>query len=117
MMSGTNRTAWLVIGLALLMLQAASGINVIMSYSTSIFKSAGVNISILATVIATSVCMVATMACAVLVDSFGRRTLLLVSCYVMAAAAAAVGLTLSAAESSNLPPELTSTVAIAGASA
>ena len=59
-----------------------------MSYSTSIFKSAGVDISILATVIATSVCFVSTAACALVVDTFGRRTMLLVSCYVMAAAAA-----------------------------
>ncbi|GLJ12146.1 hypothetical protein SUGI_0185400 [Cryptomeria japonica] len=69
----------LFIGIGLLLLQQLSGINGIMFYSSSIFKSAGISSGNAATLGLGAVQVVMTAVTAGLIDRAGRRLLLLVS--------------------------------------
>jgi len=69
----------LIIGIGLLLLQQLSGINGIMFYSSSIFKSAGISSGNVATLGLGAVQVVMTAVSAGLIDKAGRRLLLMVS--------------------------------------
>ncbi|CAK9178518.1 unnamed protein product [Ilex paraguariensis] len=76
-----QRRYWLplMIGIGLLMLQQLSGINGVMFYSSSIFQSAGISSSNVATFALGAVQVIATAVATWLVDKTGRRLLLIVS--------------------------------------
>eukprot|EP01018_Ginkgo_biloba_P005792 Gb_18068 [translate_table: standard] len=82
----------LTIGIGLLLLQQLSGINGIMFYSSSIFKSAGISSGDAATLGLGAVQVIMTAVTAVLVDKAGRRLLLMVSSGGMAVCLFLVGL-------------------------
>uniref|UniRef100_A0A0D6R0V1 Major facilitator superfamily (MFS) profile domain-containing protein n=1 Tax=Araucaria cunninghamii TaxID=56994 RepID=A0A0D6R0V1_ARACU len=69
----------LAIGIGLLMLQQLSGINAIMFYSTSIFKSAGISSGNGATFGLGAIQVIMTACTAWLMDKAGRRILLMIS--------------------------------------
>ena len=71
----------LTIGTGLMMMQSLTGINIITYYSTTIFGYAGFDQQILATVATFGVDVFATVLSTYLVDTMGRRTLLLTGMY------------------------------------
>lgn len=78
--------AWkkaVIIGCGLMFVQAITGINTVIFYSTTIFGFAGFHESILATVSVGLVNVLATLLSSYLVDSMGRKTLLLSGTYIM----------------------------------
>lgn len=72
-----------IIGCGLMLASALSGINSVMFYSTTIFKSAGFNDALLGTVALGAVNVIATFISAYLVDSWGRKTLLVSGTQIM----------------------------------
>jgi len=86
------------------------------SYSTSIFKAAGVRRDVLATSLVLGVCFVSTAAASLVIDRFGRRTLLLASCAVMASGACVTGACLASAGTLAWPVEAVSVVLVLGLS-
>lgn len=72
----------LFIGVALAVLQQASGINVLFNYAEEVYKSAGYGVSdILFNIVITgSVNLVFTLVALLLIDRFGRRSLMLLGC-------------------------------------
>ena len=72
----------LLIGIALAVLQQASGINVLFNYAEEVYKSAGFGVSdILFNIVITGVVtLVFTVISMLLVDRFGRRPLMLLGC-------------------------------------
>ena len=96
--------------------QALSGINVVTSYSTSIFKAAGVRQGVVATSIVLGVCFASTAAASRAIDRFGRRTLLLASCAVMATGAIVTGACLASAGTLAWPTAAASVASVLGVS-
>ncbi|KAF6166674.1 hypothetical protein GIB67_005536 [Kingdonia uniflora] len=76
-----QRKYWfpLMVGIGLLVLQQASGINGILFYSSTIFKAAGISSSNVATLGLGAIQVIATGVTTWLVDKAGRRVLLIVS--------------------------------------
>lgn len=72
----------LLIGITLAVLQQASGINVLFNYAEEVYKSAGYGVSdILFNIVITgSVNLVFTLVALLLIDRFGRRSLMLLGC-------------------------------------
>jgi SP family xylose:H+ symportor-like MFS transporter len=72
----------LLIGIALAVLQQASGINVIFNYAEEVYRSAGYGVSdILFNIVVTgTVNLIFTLIAMLLVDRFGRRRLMLLGC-------------------------------------
>ncbi|KAL4232111.1 major facilitator superfamily [Mactra antiquata] len=73
----------LVISVIIMIFQQFSGINAIMFYTVSIFKSAGLENSEMATVLVGLVQVIATMVACTLMDRMGRRKLLIVAGSIM----------------------------------
>ncbi|XP_066993707.2 facilitated trehalose transporter Tret1 [Anabrus simplex] len=83
----------------LMMFMQLSGIDAILFYTVDIFQEAGSSLSpVLSTVIAGIIQVVATYASSLLVDRFGRKPLLMVSCAVMAASHAMLAVHLTVRE-------------------
>ncbi|KAJ9674728.1 hypothetical protein PVL29_023951 [Vitis rotundifolia] len=80
-----QRRYWypLMVGIGLLILQQLSGINGVLFYSTTIFESAGVSSSNLATCLVGVIQVIATGITTWLLDKAGRRLLLIISSSVM----------------------------------
>ncbi|XP_059635295.1 sugar transporter ERD6-like 6 [Cornus florida] len=80
-----QRRLWfpLMIGIGLLVLQQISGINGVLFYSSTIFESAGISASNIATLLLGIIQVFATGIATWLVDKAGRRVLLIVSSSVM----------------------------------
>ncbi|CAM9978002.1 unnamed protein product [Laminaria digitata] len=74
------------IGIVLMLLQAVTGINTVIFYSTTIFELAGVENTVLATVSVGVTLVVMTSVSGVLVDKAGRRSLMIIGTVVMAVA-------------------------------
>ncbi|CDP07507.1 unnamed protein product [Coffea canephora] len=69
----------LMVGIGLLMLQQLTGVNGVLFYTTSIFESAGISSSNIATFAVGAIQVVATAVATWLVDKTGRRLLLIIS--------------------------------------
>ncbi|CAM9919323.1 unnamed protein product [Pylaiella littoralis] len=76
------------IGVMLMLLQAFTGINTVIFYSTTIFEMAGVEKTVLATVAVGLTLVVMTSVSGGLVDKAGRRSLMIIGTVVMALALA-----------------------------
>ncbi|CAN0286427.1 unnamed protein product [Ectocarpus fasciculatus] len=76
------------IGVMLMLIQAFTGINTVVFYSTTIFELAGVDNTVLATVSVGLTLVVMTSVSGSLVDKAGRRSLMLIGTLVMALALA-----------------------------
>ncbi|CAM9182284.1 unnamed protein product [Ectocarpus sp. 6 AP-2014] len=76
------------IGVLLMLIQAFTGINTVVFYSTTIFELAGVDNTVLATVSVGLTLVVMTSVSGSLVDKAGRRSLMLIGTLVMALALA-----------------------------
>lgn len=89
--------AWkraMIIGVALMVIQTQTGANSIFYYSSTIFGFAGFNDAILGTVIVNGVNFLMTVASAALVDSMGRKTLLMGGTYIQLVALLVLSLVL-----------------------
>jgi MFS family permease len=84
----------LLIGIALAVLQQASGINVLFNYAEEVYRSAGYGVSdILFNIVVTgTINLIFTLVAMLLVDRFGRRPLMLIGCLGIAVSHIAVGL-------------------------
>ena len=84
----------LLIGVALAVLQQASGINVLFNYAEEVYRSAGYGVSdILFNIVVTgTINLIFTLVAMLFVDRFGRRPLMLLGCLGVAVSHIAVGL-------------------------
>ncbi|XP_044296028.1 solute carrier family 2, facilitated glucose transporter member 8 isoform X2 [Varanus komodoensis] len=81
-----------IIGVAMMVFQQVSGINAIMFYAESIFEAANFKNSSAASVIVGSIQVFFTALAALIIDRTGRKVLLVISGFIMAASAAVFGL-------------------------